>query len=53
VTGLWLLFAAWPFSRLVHAWSIPVDWFRRAPILYRGRAGRPRPARARSGVGAR
>jgi nitrate reductase gamma subunit len=53
VTGLWLLFAAWPFSRLVHAWSIPVDWFRRAPILYRGRAGRPRPARARSRVGAR
>jgi nitrate reductase gamma subunit len=44
VTGLWLLFASWPFSRLVHAWSIPVDWFRRAPILYRGRAGRPRAA---------
>ena len=46
VTGLWLLFAAWPFSRLVHAWSIPVDWFRRSPILYRGRAGRSRPPRA-------
>jgi nitrate reductase gamma subunit len=45
VTGLWLLFAAWPFSRLVHAWSIPVDWFRRSPILYRGRAGRPAHAR--------
>jgi nitrate reductase gamma subunit len=39
VTGLWLLFAAWPFSRLVHAWSIPVDFFRRSPILYRKRAG--------------
>jgi nitrate reductase gamma subunit len=38
VTGLWLLFAAWPFSRLVHAWSIPVDFFRRSPILYRRRA---------------
>ena len=59
VTGLWLLFAAWPFSRLVHAWSIPVDWFRRSPILYRGRAGRPRAAagahvaQARSGDGVR
>ena len=57
VTGLWLLFAAWPLSRLVHAWSIPVDWFRRSPILYRGRAGRPRAAvrmaQARSGDGVR
>lgn len=43
VTGLWLLFAAWPFSRLVHAWSIPVDFFRRSPILYRGRAARHAP----------
>lgn len=41
VTGLWLLFAAWPFSRLVHAWSIPVDFFRRSPILYRGRVDAP------------
>ena len=40
VTSMWLLYALWPFSRLVHAWSIPVDWFRRSPILYRGRAGR-------------
>lgn len=52
VTGLWLLFAAWPFSRLVHAWSIPVDWFRRAPVLYRGRAGRP-PASVRMAQAAR
>jgi nitrate reductase gamma subunit len=37
VSSLWLLYAAWPFSRLVHAWSIPVDWFRRSPIPYRGR----------------
>lgn len=40
VTSMWLLYALWPFSRLVHVWSIPVDWFRRSPILYRGRAGR-------------
>ena len=49
VTSVWLLYALWPFSRLVHAWSIPVDWFRRSHILFRGRAGRPRrPAPARS-----
>jgi len=40
VTSMWLLYALWPFSRLVHAWSIPVDWFRRSPILYRSRTGR-------------
>lgn len=42
VAFVWLLYAAWPFSRLVHAWSIPVDFFRRSPIPYRGRAPRPR-----------
>ena len=40
VSSVWLLYALWPFSRLVHAWSIPVDWFRRSHILFRGRAGR-------------
>jgi nitrate reductase gamma subunit len=42
VTQVWLLYALWPFSRLVHVWSIPVDWFRRSPVLFRGRtaAGR-------------
>jgi respiratory nitrate reductase gamma subunit len=38
VTAVWFLYALWPFSRLVHAWSIPVDWFvRRSPIPYRSR----------------
>jgi nitrate reductase gamma subunit len=36
----WLLFAIWPFMRLVHAWSVPLAYFRRAPILYRSRAVR-------------
>jgi nitrate reductase gamma subunit len=36
----WLLLAIWPFTRLVHAWSIPVAYLRRAPILYRARAQR-------------
>lgn len=44
VTVVWLLFALWPFGRLVHAWSVPVDYLRRSPILYRSRAGRPRRA---------
>ena len=46
VAFVWLLYAAWPFSRLVHAWSIPVDWFRRSPIPYRGRVARTRRAAA-------
>lgn len=55
VTVVWVLFAFWPFSRLVHAWSVPVDYLRRSPILYRsrvrrpGRAPRPSPARMDSG----
>jgi nitrate reductase gamma subunit len=36
VTLAWGLYALWPFSRLVHAWSIPVDYFRRSWIPYRG-----------------
>ena len=35
----WLLLAIWPFTRLVHAWSVPVAYLGRAPILYRGRRG--------------
>ena len=39
------LFALWPFSRLVHAWSVPLAYIRRSPILYRSRAaGERRPA---------
>lgn len=34
----WLLFAVWPFSRLVHAWSAPISYLRRSPILYRRRS---------------
>lgn len=38
----WLLFAVWPFSRLVHAWSLPFQYLGRPYILYRSRyaAGR-------------
>ncbi|HUZ68138.1 MAG TPA: respiratory nitrate reductase subunit gamma [Candidatus Saccharimonadales bacterium] len=42
----WFLFALWPFSRLVHAWSIPLTFLGRAQILYRSAVP---PARSRSG----
>ena len=42
VVSVWFLYALWPFSRLVHVWSIPVDFLRRSPILYRSRMPRAR-----------
>lgn len=42
VTVVWFLFALWPFSRLVHAWSLPIDYLRRSPIVYRSRERRGR-----------
>jgi len=38
--GGWLLIAIWPFTRLVHAWSVPLGYLRRRPIVYRSRAPR-------------
>ena len=48
----WLLFALWPFSRLVHAWSVPVGYLSRSNILYRSRRRAPvvSDERARSGA---
>lgn len=40
----WLLYAVWPFSRLVHAWSYPLQYLGRPYILYRRR--HPVPGRA-------
>jgi nitrate reductase gamma subunit len=37
VTSVWLLYAVWPFSRLVHAWSVPISYLQRSWILYRSR----------------
>jgi len=45
--GGWLLIMVWPFSRLVHAWSVPLTYLRRRPIVYRSRAG----VAVRAGVG--
>jgi nitrate reductase gamma subunit len=33
----WAIFALWPFSRLVHVWSIPVQYLGRPYVLYRRR----------------
>jgi nitrate reductase gamma subunit len=55
-TAVWFLYALWPFSRLVHAWSLPVDYMRRSPIVYRSRMPRGRapvtvhPTAAKSGA---
>lgn len=40
VIAAWLLILVWPYTRLVHAWSVPVGYVVRSPILYRSRAGR-------------
>lgn len=34
VTGF-LIFALWPFTRLVHVWSVPLNYVGRSYILYR------------------
>jgi nitrate reductase gamma subunit len=42
----WVLFAAWPFTRLVHVFSAPVGYLTRPYIVYRSRGGpTARPAR--------
>jgi nitrate reductase gamma subunit len=42
VTIAWVLFAVWPFTRLVHVWSVPLGYVVRSPIVYRAkRAGGP------------
>jgi len=47
----WLLFAIWPFTRLVHVWSVPLGFFKRSPILYRSQMpGAVAPARAEGTV---
>jgi len=33
----WLLFAAWPFTRLVHVFSAPLGYLTRPYIVYRSR----------------
>ncbi len=41
-TAAWLLYLLWPFSRLVHAWSYPIQYLGRPYVLYRRRYARAR-----------
>jgi nitrate reductase gamma subunit len=37
----WAIFAVWPFSRLVHAWSYPLWYLWRPYVVYRSRKASP------------
>jgi nitrate reductase gamma subunit len=41
VLAAWLLFAFWPFSRLVHVFSAPLGYLTRPYIVYRSRDSAP------------
>jgi nitrate reductase gamma subunit len=51
VIAAWLLFAAWPFTRLIHAFSAPVGYLTRPYVVYRSKA--PQPTRTRPWAGRR
>lgn len=40
-TAAWAIFAIWPFTRLVHAWSYPMNFLWRPFIVYRSRVATP------------
>jgi nitrate reductase gamma subunit len=40
-TAAWVIWAVWPFSRLVHAWSYPAWYLWRPYIVYRSRRAAP------------
>jgi nitrate reductase gamma subunit len=40
-TAAWVIWAVWPFSRLVHAWSYPLWYLWRPYIVYRSRRAAP------------
>ncbi len=46
-----LLFALWPFTRLVHAFTAPLHYLFRPYIVYRSRGERPAPGNRRSRPG--
>jgi len=47
VISVWFLYMLWPFSRLVHAFTVPINYPRRAPIIYRPRHPQAAAARAK------
>jgi nitrate reductase gamma subunit len=46
VASAWLLFAVWPFTRLVHVFSAPLGYLTRPYVVYRSRDARTAGARA-------
>jgi nitrate reductase gamma subunit len=44
VTIAWALYAVWPYTRLVHVWSVPVGYLTRSLIVYREKRGATRTA---------
>lgn len=42
-TSAWVIWAVWPFTRLVHAWSYPLWYLWRPYIVYRSRRAAPPP----------
>jgi nitrate reductase gamma subunit len=51
VISAWLLFAFWPFSRLVHVFSAPIGYLTRPYIVYRSRQPVTTPRRGWANVG--
>ncbi|WP_442941632.1 respiratory nitrate reductase subunit gamma [Nocardia sp. NBC_00416] len=49
VLAAWLLFAFWPFTRLVHVFSMPIGYLTRPYIVYRSRDPEPRSRPERRG----
>jgi nitrate reductase gamma subunit len=49
VTAAFALFAVWPFTRLIHAFSAPVGYLTRPYVVYRSREAHPALRAARSG----
>ncbi|MBM7551961.1 respiratory nitrate reductase subunit gamma [Thalassobacillus pellis] len=45
VLAAFTLFAVWPFTRLVHVWSLPLEYIKRRYIIYR--RGRTNPERSK------
>jgi nitrate reductase gamma subunit len=48
-----LIIAVWPFTRLVHVWSVPIAYLARPFVVYRRRPGRPVRAGSRMARNAR
>lgn len=52
VIVVWFLYALWPFSRLIHAFTVPVGYVWRSPIVYRPRRSGKRAGSRPYGSGA-